>query len=152
MQKAFTLIEILVVVTIIGLLALAGLVSYSQFMKQSRDARRKADIELVRSALEMYRSVNNAYPTSIPITGLPWGGDLVDQLVPTGIYMKKIPTDPHSNDDYSYYYSTDANGTTYTLGAHFESTTSGCSPALSSPSCQPAAAVCNYCMGPYGQL
>jgi len=150
MKKAFTLIEILVVATIICLLALAGFVSYSQFMKQSRDAKRKADIEIIRSAIEMYRSTNNLYPTS-PVSppGLPFGtAGLVDTNTPPNTYMSKIPTDPQENG--LYYYS--SNGSTYTLGIHLESTTSVCTPALAAPSCNTTTAACNYCMGPYGQL
>ncbi|MBI4004548.1 prepilin-type N-terminal cleavage/methylation domain-containing protein, partial [Candidatus Roizmanbacteria bacterium] len=57
-QKAFTLIEILVVATIIGLLLAGAVASYTTLNRSSRDARRKADAEQIRSALEMYRSNN----------------------------------------------------------------------------------------------
>ena len=60
--KGFTLIEILVVATIIGLLASGAIVSYQQLLKQSRDAKRKTDLEQVRAALEMYRSNEDTYP------------------------------------------------------------------------------------------
>jgi len=60
--KGFTLIEILVVATIIGLLASGAIVSYQQLSKQSRDAKRKTDLEQVRAALEMYRSNEDTYP------------------------------------------------------------------------------------------
>ncbi|KKU11410.1 MAG: hypothetical protein UX17_C0079G0007, partial [Parcubacteria group bacterium GW2011_GWC2_45_7] len=43
----FTLIEILVVATIIGLLAAGGFVTYSNLSRQSRDAKRKADLEQI---------------------------------------------------------------------------------------------------------
>jgi len=61
MKKSFTLIEILVVATIIALLATAATITYAQLTKQSRDARRKTDLEQIRAALEMYRSNNNQY-------------------------------------------------------------------------------------------
>ncbi|PIY72258.1 hypothetical protein COY87_01955 [Candidatus Roizmanbacteria bacterium CG_4_10_14_0_8_um_filter_33_9] len=145
MQKSFTLVEILVVTTIIGFLAVAGIVSYTQFLKQSRDARRKADVELIRSALEMYKSSNDLYPTS-PVSppGLPFGAALVDASGNT--YMSKIPTDPKQSELY-YYFS---DGNTYTFGVHLESGSfTVCSPI---PSCHSTDAYCNYCMGPYGQL
>ena len=53
MKKSFTLIEILVVATIIGLLTASATVAYSQFAKQSRDARRQSDLQSIRAALEI---------------------------------------------------------------------------------------------------
>ncbi|MEK7126589.1 MAG: prepilin-type N-terminal cleavage/methylation domain-containing protein, partial [Patescibacteria group bacterium] len=61
-SSGFTLIEILVVVTIIGLLTLTAVVTYGAFLKQSRDAKRKADLGQVAAALEMYRSNSDTYP------------------------------------------------------------------------------------------
>ena len=89
MKKGFTFIEILVVVTIIGLLAGVGAISYSQFTKSSRDARRKADVENLRAALEMYRSnhARSSYP------------DDINNLI--GSYIDIIPTDPKGSD-YTY--------------------------------------------------
>ena len=88
--QSFTLIEILVVATIIGLLAAGGIVSYSQFSKQARDAKRKADLEQIRAALEMYRSnnQNNSYPNNL------------NSLVPG--YIISLPTDPKTNNNYQY--------------------------------------------------
>ena len=65
-KKAFTLIEILVVVTIIGILLSTAIISYGSLSKSSRDARRKTDLEQIRAALEMWRSseplANGQYP------------------------------------------------------------------------------------------
>lgn len=111
-NNAFTLIEILVVITLIGLISAGISASYSQFLKQSRDARRKSDVENVRAALEMYRS-NNAsgyYPNSIGL------------LVPT--YMKTEPTDPKSGATYLNYAPSPAGCTsacaTYILSANLD--------------------------------
>ena len=89
MKKGFTFIEILVVVTIIGLLAGVAAVSYSEFTKSSRDAKRKADVENLRAGLEMYRSnhTTSSYPDSL------------DDLV--GLYIDAVPKDPKGND-YNY--------------------------------------------------
>lgn len=139
MDRAFTLIEILVVVTIIGLITIAGIISYSQFLKQSRDAKRKADIELIRGALEMYRSNNNKYPQPAEVTG-----SIKDPLPATNIYINKTPSDPKSPS--VYWFTSDIAGSTYTLGIKLESQagTSSCGDCG-------GAVVCDYCMGPYGQ-
>jgi len=141
-EKGFTLIEILVVTTIISLLAGTGLVSYSSFTKNSRDARRKADLEQIRAALEMYRSNMATYPIPAGGYGLPFGtGALTDG---TNTYLQKIPQDPKSPQTY-YYGSTDG----YTLGAKLEgsSTSTSCGDCETTAGSQP----CNYCLGPYGQ-
>jgi len=100
--KGFTLLEILVVVTIIGLLAAVGVVSYGSLLKGSRESRRKADLEQIRAALEIYKSANGAYPTTAgawwgPCTGAGSHTDTgasgyVPNLAPT--YMNRLPHDP----------------------------------------------------------
>lgn len=139
-QTGFTLVEILVVATIISLLAAGGAISYSQFTKQSRDARRKADLEQIRSAVEMYRSNNNQYPASITV-----GGDICDPGgCASGTYMKNVPNDPKSPR--TYYYTGSTND--YTLGAELEqASTSSCGDCETTAGTQ----ACNYCLGPYGQ-
>lgn len=62
--KSFTLIEILVVATIIALLASGGAVVYTQLNRASRDAKRKADLEQIRLALELFRDEMGRYPVS----------------------------------------------------------------------------------------
>ncbi len=138
-KKGFTFIEIVVVVAIISLLAAAGAASYTQLSKQSRDAKRKADLEQIRAAIEMYRSNSNSglYPTNA-------GGcsGLVDLITPTK-YIERIPEDPVS----SYYYRCDITASDYTLGAHLEGGGTNCT---GNPLCG-TSIICNYCLGPYGQ-
>lgn len=149
-KNSFTLIEILVVATIIGLLAAAAAVSYSSLSRGSRDARRKADLEQIRAALEMYRSNNNSYPSSVA----------VDCSLSTGLtdvngntYLSNVPEDPKCIN-YFYYYTSFPTGCTtacndYTVGAYLEGTTSTCT---SPPTCSSGSpgTPCNYCLGPYG--
>ena len=58
-QSGFTLIELLIVITIIAILAITGIVVYSGFQKNARDARRTSDINAIGDALE------SSYSTSI---------------------------------------------------------------------------------------
>lgn len=60
-NQAFTLIEVLVVATIIGVLVTVTAVSFANSQKNSRNARRKADLETVRQALVLYRQDHGSY-------------------------------------------------------------------------------------------
>lgn len=106
-HQGFTLLELLVTATMIAVLTVIGIVSYSSVNKRSRDVKRKSDVEQIRSALEMFRSDNGYYPengsgnwvnaTSLEISAGP-------ALVPT--YLPSIPTDPQaqSSPPKAYYY------------------------------------------------
>lgn len=62
-SKAFTLIEMLVVISLIGILAALALVSFTSVQKQARDTTRKSDLKQYQTALENYANQNNgAYP------------------------------------------------------------------------------------------
>lgn len=134
--KGFTMIEILVVTTIIALLSGIATISYTQLSKQSRDARRKTDLEQVRAALEMYRSNNNSYPIG------DWGS--LSVLSQSPVYLQSLPTDP-KDTTYDYYYS--GSSSDYTLGAYLEQDSSSCSVTISCGT----AINCNYCLSPYGK-
>ena len=124
-RQGFTLIEILVAVAIFIMITSIAMVSFQTANRRARDGRRQADLEQVRSALEIYRADNSVYPST------NWTA-LVTALQPT--YLSTIPTDPRG---YSYYYL--SNGTTYTLCAYLESGGGGCGTANCS-----APGNCNY--------
>ena len=92
--KGFTLIELLVTIAIISVLSGIGLATFIGAQQKARDGRRQADLEQIRSALELYRS-NEAdgdglYPSSL--------GSLT-------AYLNPLPADPKSGDLYSSGYS-----------------------------------------------
>lgn len=146
-REGFSFIEILVVVTIIGIITTIGMVTYTGFMKQSRDAKRKGDLEQIRGALEMYKSKNNVYPTALD---LATPGGVCDPLPGTECYLTKLPKDPAAT--YTYYYSGVADGSTYTLGALLEQAAGSPTTCGDCNKNTPPIKACTYCMGPFGQL
>lgn len=134
-RTGFTLIEILVVITIISLLATVGAGSYTTLTKHSFDSRRKADLEQIRSALEMWKSNNGVYPSTVPL-----GLTLTDG---TNTYLQKVPNDPKAP---TRVYNIVVTSSNYTLGADIENEA-----AASSDQCGDCGErYCNYCVTPYG--
>ncbi len=65
-RSGFTLIEILVVISIIGLLVAAGLASFTNSQKRARDTKRRADLKSIQTAMEQYYEDHSyAYPTNL---------------------------------------------------------------------------------------
>lgn len=147
-KNGFTLIEILVVATIIAVLSVIGVASYTSINQRSRNAKRKSDLEQVRSALEMYRADKGYYPGSstgfIKLTVLD-NGSGSGPLIP--IYMPSVPMDPKSTPQTTidYFYSplgTVAPFYSYCICAKLENqvgTVSTCGAGVTIP-----AASCNY--------
>ncbi|OGV91709.1 hypothetical protein A2783_01995 [Microgenomates group bacterium RIFCSPHIGHO2_01_FULL_45_11] len=68
LSKGFTLIEMLIVMAMIGVLLAIATVSYRTTRIRAQNARREADIQQVRTALEIYRSDNGTYP-NVSVSG-----------------------------------------------------------------------------------
>lgn len=108
-QSGFTLIELLVVTTIMVVLMTIGLVSYRQASRNSRNAKRKTDLESVRQALVMYNNEQNTYPS----------GPFASMLTEIDDYLSvSAVEDPKNTGTYVYTYNSD--GITFTLCAQLE--------------------------------
>src|SRR3989344_1525650 len=69
LKRGFSLIELLVVITIIAILIGAGTVSYNNAQQKGRDGKRKSDLKAIQQALEQYFQQNGKYPYSDITTG-----------------------------------------------------------------------------------
>ena len=61
-KHGFTLVELLVVITIIAILSVVGISAYSGVQKNARDAKRKEDLRTIKVSLELYYQKNSRYP------------------------------------------------------------------------------------------
>lgn len=115
-RSAFTLIELLVTISIIAVLVSLSLVAFNSSRAIARDGKRKADLEAIRSALEIYRSDTGEYP--LQLTTLQQD------------YIAIVPADPNAPARmYNYVPSCAPTCTGYVLCAAVElggSTVSGC--------------------------
>ncbi len=55
-QKAFTLVELIVVITILAILGTIWFVSYTWFMSTARDSNRLTQLEWIHNWLESYKT------------------------------------------------------------------------------------------------
>jgi prepilin-type N-terminal cleavage/methylation domain-containing protein len=137
-KLGFTLIELLITIALIGILSAIIAMSMVNPQKEARDAKRKSDLELIRSGLQIYNSDCGQYPGSIPAAPNPlMGSGASADCLATNSYITTIPTDPTSGRNYSYV----SNGTTYSICAALEMTPS--SPPTIPVGCS-CGATCNY--------
>lgn len=122
-KNAFTLLEILVVISIIGILVVLGTAAYSTAQKKGRDARRKADIKALQNGFEQYYSKNGAYPLDVGAANDP------------AIFPAGVPKDPKNTGTSFYDISLSADA--FCVCALLESSVGNASelPAPSTTSC-----------------
>jgi len=121
--KGFTLVEVLVVIAIISILMTILLPNLNTARLKGKDAKRKANLKQIQSALEMFKadSVDKKYPVNSGTVVKTTGGVL--SLLTTN-YLKQFPADP-ADPLYHFYYDTPVGanaGNAYTLCGYLEYT------------------------------
>ncbi|GAI09708.1 unnamed protein product [marine sediment metagenome] len=117
MKKAFTLVEILIVVAILGILAALTLPIFKDYITEAKEAAAKDNLRIFRNAIEIYAAQHNGVPPGYP------NGDTSAELLgmicvyqlfkatningqfadvgtpgfPLGPYIPKIPSNPFNN-------------------------------------------------------
>lgn len=132
MRKAFTLVELLVVMAILGVLVTLVAGGFRTAQMRGRDAQRKSDLKEIANALELFYSDYGQYPPEssgsiaacpyTPSTGTgstcSWGsGEMTDSKT---VYFKVLPEDPGSSNTYVYRLVSGSNNQKFQLFARLE--------------------------------
>jgi general secretion pathway protein G len=80
-KNGFTLIELIIVLTILGILVGLALPQYKYSLKKAREAVLKEDLYVLRNLIDKYYTDKGKYPTSL------------QALVDDG-YLRRLPADP----------------------------------------------------------
>lgn len=81
LRRAFTLLELIVVITIIGILAAIAVPNYLQTPIRAKEAVLKTNLRTIREVIDQHHADKGSYPTSL------------EELVEKG-YLRKMPDDP----------------------------------------------------------
>ena len=88
-MSGFTLMEMMIVMTLIVILAGIGLSVYGTSVQRSKEAVLKEDLFQMRDAIDQYYADKNKYPASLE--------DLVSEK-----YLRAVPTDPFTTSSDSW--------------------------------------------------
>lgn len=98
-RKAFTLVEILIVVVILGILAAIVVPQFTNATQDAQAGNIQAQLDTLNNQIELYRARTNAYPTiaefnqaSTTNPAYTTWGPLID-----GGYVKAPPVNPFNN-------------------------------------------------------
>ena len=130
--KGFTLVELMVTVSIIAILTAIVVANLSQARAKSRDAKRVSDVNQIQLALTLFFDRCNSYP-NIPLTSTYDATKVSNFLAystgcPSGVtfstFLSKFPTDPTSGVSYLYAVDDLTTPTDYYVGATLETSSS----------------------------
>jgi len=86
LDRGFTLLELMVVMTLIVVLATMGMTQYKSSQIYAREAVLKEDLFRLRDAIDQYYADKGTYPSTL------------DSLVSDG-YLRKVPDDPFTKSN-----------------------------------------------------
>jgi general secretion pathway protein G len=89
LDRGFTLIELMVVMTLLVVLATMGMTQYKTSQVYAKEAVLKEDLFRMRDAIDQYYADKNQYPATL------------DALVSDG-YLRKLPEDPFTKNTSSW--------------------------------------------------
>ena len=101
MKKAFTLVEVLIVVAILGILAAIVLPVFRSHSQKAKEAAAKDNLRILRNTIEIYAAQHNGIPPGYKNNDpsqLAATAFFYVQLVVNGHYMNKLPENPFNGN------------------------------------------------------
>ncbi len=120
--RGFTIVELIIVVTVIAILASITIVAYNGAQARAEYARAQTDMKHISDALTVYQSQNGSYPVGDGSTFQPVATALAS-LVPSYLDNANALT---PKTGYAYLYRADTAGTDYELIRIYGTASSSC--------------------------
>jgi prepilin-type N-terminal cleavage/methylation domain-containing protein len=95
--SAFTFVEILIVVAILGILAAVIVPEYRNYTQKAKEAAAMESLQTLRTAIERYAVQHNGVPPGYPgdfPEGVPGSKAFINQLSYQKAYLSEIPENP----------------------------------------------------------
>lgn len=166
--RGFTLVELLVVISIMAVMATVGIVTFGNVQQGARDSKRVQDVIEIKKSVEQYHAINGSYPQNLSTTIFQ---NTIDNLPPAGgpnplanyFQANTVPKDAKSGSSgFGYYYTAGYTSDTcpstapvtsprYTICAKLESCSGKCNrSALPTDGCATTTdgGAVYYCVGP----
>lgn len=112
--RGFTLIEILIALTLVGLLAVTSMPLYDMTATRMKESELREGLRMIRSAIDAYKAAADAgivkraagesgYPPSLDmLTEVLLRADATDANAPNAssriVFLRRLPRDPFSSD------------------------------------------------------
>ena len=98
-RRGFTFVEVLIVVTIIGILSTIALPSFQLAVTKAKEAALKENLFILRDVIDQYYADQERYPPTLV--------ELVEKR-----YLRRVPVDPITGRDgsWAFAYATDEQG------------------------------------------
>ena len=111
-NRAFSLVELLIVIIIIAVLAAVAIPRFANSTTRSKESALRANLKLFRNAVELFKADTGAYPSALadlaaaaaPANGLDSTGASVAILAADwkGPYLNSLENDPISGAAFTY--------------------------------------------------
>jgi general secretion pathway protein G len=98
-RRGFTFVEMLIVVSIIGILATIALPSFQTAVTKAKEATLKENLFVLRDVIDQYYADQEKYPAAL--------AELVEKR-----YLRRVPVDPTTgqSDSWTFEFATDEQG------------------------------------------
>lgn len=99
MKKAFSLVEILIVVAILGILAAIVLPEFQSHSQEAKESAAKSNLHTLRTGIEVYTAQHNGVPPGYPnddTTQNPGFIIFLLQMTKQEHYLSELPQNPFS--------------------------------------------------------